>query len=141
MKKKAYAVNKKQHYVVYFASNLQNQFSGSGKVFGLTKGNRFWSTCFTPFKCSKDDIIIARVIIPVGSLTRVKQSWPTIHYFQSAINKVNISTKTFHIFILKTGKESFCNFLFAICKQKIKDKTEMWLRQDKWSHLSLHIQN
>ena len=57
---------------MYFAGNLQNQFPGSGNVFGLSKRNRFWHTYFTPFKCSKGDIIIARMIIPVSSLTGVK---------------------------------------------------------------------
>ena len=57
---------------MYFASNLQSQFSGQENVFGLRKGNRLWSTYFFPFKGSKSDIIIARVIIPVSSLTRDK---------------------------------------------------------------------
>ena len=57
---------------MYFASNLQNQFLGSGNVFGLSKGNRFWPTYFTPFKCTKGDNMIARMIIPVSSITGVK---------------------------------------------------------------------
>ena len=52
-----------------FASNLQNHFPGLGNVFGLSKGNRFWPTYFTPFKCGTGDIITATVIISVSELS------------------------------------------------------------------------
>ena len=54
----------------------------------------------------------------------------TLIIFKFTINKGDISTKTFHMFILKTNKE-ILQFFVVICKKKIKDKTEMPLRQDK----------
>ena len=37
---------------MHFASNLQNQFHGSGNVLELSKGDRFRPTYFNPFNCS-----------------------------------------------------------------------------------------
>ena len=52
-------------------------------------------------------------------------------FSRSAANIRNIFSKTFHNIFLKTQVKGAFTINKSVCKQKGKDKTEMWPRQDR----------